>query len=422
MSLAFISQEQQPFYQPNTTEKQRPVQESTMPTYSLNDVSMHNSIDNRMWVSFKNGVYDITDFMTKHIGGPKYIELAAGGRLEPFFSSFKFHLKDKDLPNLLEQYRIGNLHKSDQISLNDDGLDQFEFQNDPFHERPYDKLIIMRDYPLLSEAKNELLGDSFITHNELFYTRNHFPVPYELNYTNYKLDLYVDINTNLDFNEMNNSWTDTLCNNSLSFNDIKSKYENVEIVSTLQCSGNRGYALREAIGLKHTLCENGFISNAKWKGVRIRDILIDHGYNNDKKFAKYKYVTFYGYDTDLSTLHYAMSVPIKHIMNESNDCILAFEMNNKPLPKDHGYPIRVLLPGIAGCRSVKWLAKIQLTEDEVDSPWQKVSYKPYKHKIYDMPVTSVITRPINGNMVKLQNDNTVNIKGFAWSGGGRGII
>ena len=142
---------------------------------------------------------------------------------------------------------------------------------------------------------------------------------------------------------------------------------------------------------------NGFISNAKWKGVRIRDVLMANGYNeNDAAFDKYEYVTFYGYDTDLSTLHYAMSTPIEHVMNKSNDCLLAFEMNGQPLPKDHGHPIRVLLPGIAGCRSVKWLAKIQLTEKMVDSPWQRVSYQPYGHQIYDMPVTSVITRPIDG--------------------------
>lgn len=148
---------------------------------------------------------------------------------------------------------------------------------------------------------------------------------------------------------------------------------------------------------RKTLCLNGFISNAKWKGVRIRDVLMANGYNeNDAAFDKYEYVTFYGYDTDLSTLHYAMSTPIEHVMNKSNDCLLAFEMNGQPLPKDHGHPIRVLLPGIAGCRSVKWLAKIQLTEKMVDSPWQRVSYQPYGHQIYDMPVTSVITRPIDG--------------------------
>ena len=173
-----------------------------------------------------------------------------------------------------------------------------------------------------------------------------------------------------------------------------------------------------------TLTENGFISNAKWKGVRIRDVLIDAGYDeNNSKFDKYKYVTFYGLDTDLSCQHFAMSTPINHIMDKTNDCILAFEMNGKELPKDHGYPIRVLLPGIVGCRNVKWLGKIQLTQDTVDSHWQKNMYKIFGNTLYDMPVTSVITKH---NVIKTDNDDDNNklleVKGYAWSGGGRGII
>lgn len=152
--------------------------------------------------------------------------------------------------------------------------------------------------------------------------------------------------------------------------------------------------------------------------------MLSNGYKeDDAAFDKFKFVTFYGYDTDLSTLHYSMSAPIDHVMNKSNDCLLAFEMNGKPLPKDHGYPLRVLLPGIAGCRSVKWVAKIQLTEEAVDSPWQNVSYQPYGHQIYDMPVTSIITRPIDGDTVSAMDGNKqTEIKGVAWSGGGRGII
>lgn len=47
-------------------------------------------------------------------------------------------------------------------------------------------------------------------------------------------------------------------------------------------------------------------------------------------------------------------------MNNSSDVILAFEMNGEPIPRDHGFPVRVIVPGVVGARNVKWLGKILL--------------------------------------------------------------
>ena len=55
---------------------------------------------------------------------------------------------------------------------------------------------------------------------------------------------------------------------------------------------------------------------------------------------------------------YETSTPLKHLLQESSDCVLATHMNGHPLSLDHGYPIRVVLPGIAGARNVKWLESI----------------------------------------------------------------
>eukprot|EP01084_Bolivina_argentea_P119953 212661_1 len=328
-----------------------------MKEYSMDDVSKHNSIDDNIWVAFQDGVYDVTGFMDQHVGGEKYIKLAAGGRLEPFWNSFNFHFKDDIGYETLQPFRIGNLKQSEQIQIGSYQTSQLEFENEPFLERPYDELVIMRMNPFLSEVKNELIGEEFFTPNEYFYTRNHFPVPIDIDINNYYLDLHIDGDanpSNFNYDEIIDNFYDMKANKSLSFQDIKNNYENIEVIATLQCGGNRGGDFREPAGLTGTLTQNAFISNAKWKGVRIRDVLIDAGYDKNKH-SKYKYVTFYGYDTDLSTMRYAMSTPIDHIMNEANDCILAFEMNGNKLPRDHGYPIRVLLPGIVGCRNVKWL-------------------------------------------------------------------
>lgn len=59
----------------------------------------------------------------------------------------------------------------------------------------------------------------------------------------------------------------------------------------------------------------------------------------------------------------------------SRDVLLVYEMNGKPLPVDHGFPLRVLVPGAVGARSVKWLRRVVLSQEESSSHWQRQDYK-----------------------------------------------
>lgn len=53
---------------------------------------------------------------------------------------------------------------------------------------------------------------------------------------------------------------------------------------------------------------------------------------------------------------YGTSIPISKAMDPRADVILAYEMNGAPLSRDHGFPIRVIVPGVVGARNVKWLS------------------------------------------------------------------
>ena len=84
--------------------------------YTPDEVERHNSLDD-FWVSYKDGVYDITNFIRGHPGGIEKIKMAAGGPVEPYWQLYKQH-NSKEVRELLEGYRIGNLI-SDEIPLED---------------------------------------------------------------------------------------------------------------------------------------------------------------------------------------------------------------------------------------------------------------------------------------------------------------
>merc|ERR1712178_223260 len=116
------------------------------------------------------------------------------------------------------------------------------------------------------------------------------------------------------------------------------------------------------------------------------------------------------------------------------DCILAFKMNGEPIPVDHGAPVRCILPGVAGARNVKWVARIAVSKEESSSHWQQNDYKAFHSSttwdnadfaslpaIQDMPVNSAISSPGPKEKVTLTSDGMLEMKGWAFSGGGRGI-
>ena len=81
----------------------------------MKEVSQHNTHEKGIWVTYKGNVYDITDFIASHPGGPQKIILAAGGALEPFWALYAVH-DNQHVLDLLEEYHIGSLSK-DESSL-----------------------------------------------------------------------------------------------------------------------------------------------------------------------------------------------------------------------------------------------------------------------------------------------------------------
>ena len=371
-------------------------------SYTYKEIEQHKTKDNGIWITYKNSVYDITNFVDNHPGGKDKIMLAAGKGVEPYWNLYKQHLNNNYINNeILEPMKIGE--------IKDYNPDKYLNLIDLYNNEPdrSNNLTFHSVTPCNAEVINENLNDEWITPNDEWYVRNHGPVP-NIDLKNYKLTI-----ENLNKNPI-----------VLDFNNIK-KYKKKEVISTMQCGGNRRGEYNNIEKTSGTPWKIGAISTAKWSGISLLDFLTKNGLNKEI-IDKYKYthIIFEGYDG------VTISIDINKILNESNDIILAYEMNDKIIPRDHGYPLRLIIPGHVGIRNIKWLKSIKFSIKEVDSAWQTgLNYKvlpPYIknindisldnfHAMNEMPVQSCIT-----DIEK--NEDELIIKGFAWSGGGKGII
>ncbi|XP_071542861.1 sulfite oxidase isoform X2 [Panulirus ornatus] len=381
---------------------------SGLPEYTLDDVSKHATIEDRIWVAYRHGVYDITDLIPKHPGGDKIL-MGAGGSVEPFWSLYAVH-QSAHVLDWFETFRIGNLSSDDVgASVKD--------MNDPYGNEPRRHVALKPSSkkPFNAEPPLRLLVDNLITPNDLFYVRNHLPVP-EIDEASYELEI-----------------CDELTNKEKAFTlkDIK-KYPKHTITATIQCAGNRRSEMTKVKPVKGLSWGQAAIGNATWSGARLCDVLKDMGIEDGKTDALH--VQFEGLDTDPASMPYGSSIPVEKALDPHGDVILAYEMNGEPIPRDHGYPLRVIVPGVVGARNVKWLGRIVLSENESDAHWQQNDYKGFSPNvdwdtvdfkkspaIQELPVISAICEPAEGQKVKVK-DGKIKVTGYAWSGGGRKII
>lgn len=128
-----------------------------MKTYTLEEVGKHDNKENRIWITFGQGVYDITEFVDKHPGGPSKILMAAGGSIEPFWSIFANH-NTPEIYSLLESMRIGNISEEDAKSNKSDLHDAYA--NEPSRHKT---LIINNQKPFCAEPSSPILVESFLT-------------------------------------------------------------------------------------------------------------------------------------------------------------------------------------------------------------------------------------------------------------------
>ncbi|MDP2437015.1 MAG: molybdopterin-dependent oxidoreductase, partial [archaeon] len=279
---------------------------------------------------------------------------------------------------------------------------------------------VLSEKPFNAEPPQGILAEHLLTPSEAFFTRNHLPVP-KADAGSHRLELRTEDGSKVV---------------RVSLGDLKSKFRKHVLLATLQCAGNRREEMSGFRKVQGLSWGNTAISTATWGGVLLRDVLEHYGMAEELEFPL-KHLHFIGLDNDGNGTHYAASIPAAKALSPSGDVLLAWEMNGSELPVDHGYPLRVIVPGYVGARNVKWLSAVVLSHEEVDSHWQRTDYrilppsKDYRNvtvedyaqtvAIHDMPITSAICTPAPGALFDADTTE-IEMTGFAFSGGGRRIL
>lgn len=411
---------------PTRSDFNRPPPRPDLPTYALEEVADHCD-EESLWYTFRGGVYDLTDFQQGHPGGLPRLLMAAGQDLEPYWDVYRQHFRGHIL-EWIETHRIGSLSPEDAAKAKAVPFGDM-FEDDP---KRHPDLLPATSKPFNGEPKIELLTKDYFTPNELFYCRCHLAVP-DIDPKEYRLIVSGK----------------GIKKRKLTLDDLK-KFPKHEVVTTLQCAGNRREDLHDKdhkiFIAPHWVI--GAMSTAKWGGVKLRDVLNECGLEVDaialgeKMPPKgVKHIQLEGYDHDETGYTYGGSFPIEKAVDGLGEVILAYEMNGEDLPRDHGYPVRMIIPGHVGARQVKWLHKIRLSNTPSKKSYQCKSYlgfapditfeKDLSHWppprldqapiIHEQPVTSFVCNPPQNATVGMKDGTDITFKGVAWSGGGRAI-
>jgi DMSO/TMAO reductase YedYZ molybdopterin-dependent catalytic subunit len=269
-------------------------------------------------------------------------------------------------------------------------------------DRPAPRLITRQDNPENLEFPFATL-DGFITPNNLFYVRNHFPTP-QVNAKSWRLDVSGAVERPL----------------RLSLDEVRELPSTTQAV-TLECAGNgRTFLTPRAKGVQWDL---GAVSTAEWTGTPLAVVLEKAGVRPSAVE-----VVLEGADRGKPTteptppgeIAFARSLPLSQARKP--EVLLAWAMNGKELPAAHGFPLRAVVGGWYGMASVKWLTRLVVVDKPFQGYWQTVDYsgwvrsggEPTLEAITAMEVKASIARPAAGEVVPAGAD--CRIHGAAWAG------
>ncbi|MEV5509718.1 sulfite oxidase [Streptomyces orinoci] len=213
-----------------------------------------------------------------------------------------------------------------------------------WHKR--DDMLVHQTEPYNAEPPPGALT-GHLTPVDTFYSRNHGPIP-RIAATGWRLRVDGLVEHPLE----------------LSLDELRNRFAEHRVTATLQCAGNRRgelMAYRDIPG--QVPWGPAAVSTARWSGVRLADVLAAAGLRTEAA-----HIAFTGGDLTSRTdppQPFGGSVPVAKAL--SAEVLLAWGMNDRPLPAAHGAPLRVVVPGWIGARSVKWLRRVTARAEVSDN-------------------------------------------------------
>jgi DMSO/TMAO reductase YedYZ molybdopterin-dependent catalytic subunit len=257
-----------------------------------------------------------------------------------------------------------------------------------------ENLVRLSDQPLVAETPLGQQVEKY-TPNDRWFIRNHFNIP-RLNVSEWQLSVGGAVTRPLRF----------------TLRDLRS-LPSRRVAATMECAGNaRSYLPPPTDGNPF---KYGAASAAVFTGVPVADVFAGAGLA-----AGVQEIVFRGADRGFEKnvggeINFERSLPLDVAMHP--DTLLVYEMNGEPLPVDHGYPLRLVVPGWYGVASVKWLVEIEATYRPFDGYFQRLRYilpgGPRPTPLRERRVRSVIIWPADRQRLKA---GPVEVRGLAWSG------
>jgi DMSO/TMAO reductase YedYZ molybdopterin-dependent catalytic subunit len=268
-------------------------------------------------------------------------------------------------------------------------------------------MILQRTRPPLLETPFEVFDRGVFTPNDSFFVRWHWAViPTEVDVNTFRLSVRGHVDKEL----------------SMTLKDIIDGLPRVELAAVNQCSGNsRGYTEPSVAGAQWS---NGAMGNAKWTGVRLRDVLDRAGVKRGAERVR-----FAGLDEPVvdGAPKLMKSLEVDHARDD--EVMIAYAMNGDQLPLLNGFPLRLIVPGWYSTYWVKMLDRIEVLDGSDDTFWMKSAYlipdtpgatmKPGQTGLNMVPINKMVPRSFVTNLragATLKAGAKTSVRGIAFGG------